>query len=46
MELLSKFCSASNIVDYILNDMRYKSLNPSQKENLIMQMFHSKNWNR
>lgn len=45
VELLSKVCSVSNIVDYILNDKRYKRLNPYQKENLIIQVFHSKNWN-
>lgn len=44
MQLITQVCSINNIVDYIKTSKQYKKLNPFQKEELLVQLFHSTNW--
>lgn len=46
MKKIEEVCRVENIVDYILTSKKYKRFNPYQKEQLVLQLFHSVNWDK
>lgn len=43
---IEKLCHLDCVAEYILTDKKYQRLNPYQKENIILSLFHSANWNK
>ena len=46
MQKITNLCAIDNVADYIKSSKKYKSLNPYQKENLLVQLFHMSNFSQ
>ena len=46
MKKITNLCSIDSVVDYIQSSKKYKNLNPYQKENLLVQLFHICNFSQ
>ena len=46
MQKITDLCAIDSIVDYIKSSKKYNRLNPYQKENLLVQLFHIRNFSQ
>ncbi len=46
MQKITDLCAIDSIVDYIKTSKKYNRLNPYQKENLLVQLFHIRNFSQ